>query len=212
LISILFLTSLNVFSQSAIATNNALNQNKGATNLATSSKSKKSHELPESLLNLEIQYENLLGGGISKSYGGYGVKGVIGSNNTGVLLGYMFGYGASSDSSITSYNSTKLGYQYGIVRGFYANANFNLARTRTLYLDNGLEKISSIRVNIGVGYTFSFGKRKRIYYNLETGFAVINTQDLISRLCINSGIGFRLGTPAKTSYEGVKNVTTVPMK
>jgi len=205
LISILFLTSLNVFSQSAIATNNALNQNKGATNPATSSKSKKNHELPESLLNLEIQSEtySLLSG-----YLGTGIKLVVGTKNTGVLAGFSFG----DDGFYESYKSLRLGYQYGISRGFYANANLNVMNFNYNRYNSYIPNDRSLRLNLGLGYTFSFGKRKRIYYNLETGFAVINTQDLISRLCINSGLGFRLGTPAKTSYEGVKNVTTVPVK
>jgi hypothetical protein len=205
LISILFLTSLNVFSQSAIATNNALNQNKGATNPATSSKSKKNHELPESLLNFEIQSEtySLLSG-----YLGTGIKLVVGTKNTGVLAGFSFG----DDGFYESYKSLRLGYQYGISRGFYANANLNVMNFNYNRYNSYIPNDRSLRLNLGLGYTFSFGKRKRIYYNLETGFAVINTQDLISRLCINSGLGFRLGTPAKTSYEGVKNVTTVPVK
>jgi hypothetical protein len=205
LISILFLTSLNVFSQSAIATNNALNQNKGATNPATSSKSKKNHELPESLLNLEIQSEtySLLSG-----YLGTGIKLVVGTKNTGVLAGFSFG----DDGFYESYKSLRLGYQYGISTGFYANANLNVMNFNYNRYNSYIPNDRSLRLNLGLGYTFSFGKRKRIYYNLETGFAVINTQDLISRLCINSGLGFRLGTPAKTSYEGVKNVTTVPVK
>jgi hypothetical protein len=205
LISILFLTSLNVFSQSAIATNNALNQNKGATNPATSSKSKKNHELPESLLNLEIQSEtySLLSG-----YLGTGIKLVVGTKNTGVLAGFSFG----DDGFYESYKSLRLGYQYGISRGFYANANLNVMYFNYNRYNSYIPNDRSLRLNLGLGYTFSFGKRKRIYYNLETGFAVINTKDLADRLCINSGLGFRLGTPAKTSYEGVKNVTTVPVK
>ncbi len=196
---------MNVFSQSAIATNNALNQNKGATNPATSSKSKKNHELPESLLNLEIQSEtySLLSG-----YLGTGIKLVVGTKNTGVLAGFSFG----DDGFYESYKSLRLGYQYGISRGFYANANLNVMYFNYNRYNSYIPNDRSLRLNLGLGYTFSFGKRKRIYYNLETGFAVINTKDLADRLCINSGLGFRLGTPAKTSYEGVKNVTTVPVK
>ena len=192
--------------------NNASKQNP-----VDSAKAKKSHELPESLLNLEIQSEIL---GTCFDFSGGGIKAMIGSKNTGLLLGYMRGIG-SSDSSDYRYNSFKLGYQYGIVSGFYANANFNLASTRQedfLYdnygnlLGSTISKYRSIRVNLGVGYTLSFGKKKRLYYNIETAFAAINTNSLLPRFAIYSGIGFRLGTPAKTSYEGVKNVTTVPMK
>jgi hypothetical protein len=205
LISILFLTTLSVFSQGTMATNNASNQNIGATNSTASAKSKKSHELPESLVNLEVQSE-ILGTGID--FLGGGVKAMIGSKNTGFLVGFSFG----GDDFSETYRSIRVGYQYGIKRGFYANANLNVMNFNYNGYYGAIAKDRSLRLNLGLGYTLSFGKRKRIYYNLETGFAVINTQGLISRLCINSGIGFRLGTPAKTSYEGVKNVTTVPMK
>ena len=201
---------MSVFGQSQISMNNASKQKP-----VDSAKAKKSHDLPESLLNLEIQSE-ILGTGID--FSGVGVKAMIGSKNTGLLLGYTHG---SDGVSYVTYNSTKLGYQYGIVRGLYLNTNFNFVSTSRedlVYdyygnlLGSTISKDRSIRVNLGVGYTFTFGKKKRLYYNLETSFAVINTKDLADRLCINSGLGFRLGTPAKTSYEGVKNVTTVPMK
>ena len=202
LISILFLTSLSVFGQSQISMNNALNQNNGATN---SVKAKKSHDLPESLVNFDVHAEtySLLAG-----YPGSGIKMVVGSKNTGFLVGFSFG----GDDFSETYRSIRVGYQYGIKRGFYANANLNVMNFNYIVYFGDIAKDRSLRLNLGLGYTFSFGKRKRIYYNLETGFAVINTKDLADRLCINSGLGFRLGTPAKTSYEGVKNVTTVPMK
>jgi hypothetical protein len=202
LISILFLTSLSVFGQSQISMNNALNQNNGATN---SAKAKKSHDLPESLVNFDVHAEtySLLAG-----YPGSGIKMVVGSKNTGFLVGFSFG----GDDFSETYRSIRVGYQYGIKRGFYANANLNVMNFNYNGYYGVIAKDRSLRLNLGLGYTFSFGKRKRIYYNLETGFAVINTKDLADRLCINSGLGFRLGTPAKTSYEGVKNVTTVPMK
>lgn len=182
--------------------NNALNQNNGATN---SAKSKKSHDLPESLVNFDVHAEtySLLAG-----YPGSGIKMVVGSKNTGFLVGFSFG----GDDFSETYRSIRVGYQYGIKRGFYANANLNVMNFNYNGYYGVIAKDRSLRLNLGLGYTFSFGKRKRIYYNLETGFAVINTKDLADRLCINSGLGFRLGTPAKTSYEGVKNVTTVPMK
>jgi hypothetical protein len=205
LISILFLTSLSVFSQGTMATNNASNQNIGATNSTASAKSKKSHELPESLVNFDVHGEtySLLAG-----YPGSGIKMVVGSKNTGFLVGFSFG----GDDFSETYRSIRVGYQYGIKRGFYANANLNVMNFNYNRYNSYIPNDRSLRLNLGIGYTFSFGKRKRVYYNFETGFAVINTQDLISRLCINSGLGFRIGTPAKTSYEGVKNVTTVPMK
>ncbi len=167
-----------------------------------SAKAVKSHDLPESLVNLDVHAEtcSLLAG-----YPGSGIKMVVGSKNTGVLVGFSFG----DDRFSERYRSVRAGYQYGIKRGFYANTNLNVMN----FFDySSTPKGRSLRVNLGVGYTLSFGKKKRLYYNLETGFAVINTNDLISRLCINSGLGFRIGSPAKTSYEGVKNVTTVPMK
>jgi hypothetical protein len=205
LISILFLTTLSVFSQGTMATNNASNQNIGATNSTASAKSKKSHELPESLVNFDVHGEtySLLAG-----YPGSGIKMVVGSKNTGFLVGFSFG----GDDFSETYRSIRVGYQYGIKRGFYANANLNVMNFNYNGYYGAIAKDRSLRLNLGLGYTFSFGKRKRIYYNLETGFAVINTKDLADRFCINSGLGFRLGTPAKTSYEGVKNITTVPMK
>lgn len=183
-----------------MAMNNALNQNNGATN---SAKAKKSHELPESLINFDVHGEtySLLAG-----YPGSGIKMVVGTKNTGFLVGFSFG----GDDFSETYRSIRVGYQYGIKRGLYANANLNVMNFNYDY--GVIAKDRSLRLNLGLGYTLSFGKRKRIYYNLETGFAVINTKDLADRLCINSGLGFRLGSPAKTSYEGVKNVTTVPMK
>ncbi len=175
-----------------------------ATNPADSAKSKKSHELPESLVNLELQSEtySLLAG-----YLGTGIKLVVGTKNTGILAGFSFG----DDGFYESYKSLRLGYQYGISRGFYANSNLNMINLT--YSDyTGIFKSRTFRLNLGTGYTLSFGKKKRWYYNIETSIALINTKSLVSRLTIYSGIGFRLGTPAKTSYEGVKNVTTVPMK
>lgn len=182
-----------------MAMNNASKQNP-----IDSAKAKKSHELPESLVNLELQSEtySLLAG-----YLGTGIKLVVGAKNTGILAGFSFG----DDGFYESYKSLRLGYQYGISRGFYANSNLNMINLT--YSDyTGIFKSRTFRLNLGAGYTLSFGKKKRWYYNIETSIALINTKSLVSRLTIYSGIGFRLGTPAKTSYEGVKNVTTVPMK
>jgi len=164
---------------------------------------KKKGVLPETLLNLELQSE-ILGTGFD--FSGGGIKAMIGSKNTGLLLGFING---SSTSDYYKYNSFRLGYQYGIVSGFYANANFNLASIKTINLYE--PKYRSIRVNLGIGYTLSFGKKKRLYYNIETAFAVIKTS-FLPRFAIYSGIGFRLGTPAKTTYDGIKEVHTVPVK
>lgn len=181
----MLLTSLQLFAQS------------------TSAAPKKKGVLPETLVNLELQSE-ILGTGFD--YSGGGIKAMIGSKNTGILLGFING---SSTSDTYKYNSFRLGYQYGIVSGFYANANLDLASIKSIYLYE--PRYRSIRVNLGIGYTLSFGKKKRLYYNIETAIAAINTS-FLPRFAIYSGIGFRLGTPAKTSFDGIKEVNTVPVK
>jgi hypothetical protein len=69
------------------------------------------------------------------------------------------------------------------------------------------------RLNTGLGYTISLGKAKRIYLNTETIFSVIDksksSQGPLTFFC---GIGYRFGSPARTSYDGIKNITTVPLK
>jgi hypothetical protein len=70
----------------------------------------------------------------------------------------------------------------------------------------------SWRVNLGLGYTLSLGKKKRFYLNYEMAMAILNTNSEVPRLNLSAGIGFRLGTPASTTFEGVKEIRTVPMK
>jgi hypothetical protein len=70
-----------------------------------------------------------------------------------------------------------------------------------------------MRLNTGLGYTISLGKAKRFYLNTEMVYSVIDkSKSSQGKLSLLGGIGFRLGTPAKTSYDGIKNVTTIPIE
>lgn len=117
--------------------------------------------------------------------GSFGVKMVFGSHNTGLLLGLG--------------RSIRLGYQKGLKYGSFVQSNVNLS-------------FSGVGLYVGPGYTFSFGKRKRCYYSVEAELGLLKSGSILFNYEIYSGFGFRLGTPAKTTYEGVKNVTTVPIK
>ena len=167
--------------------------------------------LPNSLVNLELAGESF---GLTS---GLGIKTVVGSNNSGFLVGLSSG--SESFNSFT-YLMPKLGFQYGIYKGLYSNLNLSVPRKNlpTFEYDiygNLFETrlyTWSLRANISVGYTFSFGNKKRLFINIESSYAFINTDSDYGRLAVFSGLGFRLGTPATTTYEGVKNVTTVPVK
>jgi hypothetical protein len=177
---------------------------------AQNTSKKRSSELPVSLLNLDFLFESEAN---PAAYPGLGVKMVFGSQNTGILAGFS----VASDNYSQSYRSIRAGYQYGIKRGLYSNVNLNLLNFRyDGYYYSGYPSADIIenhfRLNLGLGYTLSLGKKKRFYINLEGACALINTNDELSRIILNFGYGFRFGTPAKTSYEGVKNVTTVPIK
>ena len=69
------------------------------------------------------------------------------------------------------------------------------------------------RLNTGLGYTISLGDAKKFYLNTEMIYSVIDkSKSTQGKMSLMGGIGFRLGTPAKTSYDGIKVVNTVPVK
>jgi hypothetical protein len=39
-----------------------------------------------------------------------------------------------------------------------------------------------------------------------------NSKSLSARMNFMSGIGFRIGTPAKTTYEGIRDAQTIPIQ
>lgn len=205
--AVLFLCSITLFGQST-----------------DQSAPKKSNPLPNSLFNLDVH--GILGAPA------VGIKGVIGSNNSGVLLGFQMGgiYGYYDDTLsdwIDVYNpfSLRLGYQRAAVAGLYWNVSADYCLSNNVYYSYELDpfgnyfwnqverKRSGYRVNVGLGYTLSFLKSKRMYFNTEVVFSVLNKSRITSfPFQLISGIGFRIGTPASTSYEGVKEIRTVPMQ
>lgn len=193
------------------------------------SQSVKSSKLPNSLISLDANW-SFIGGPIIDS------KLLVGSKNTGVLIGYQFGgFGYNLDTS-GSYNwvdkrkSLRLGYQLGFGNGFYSSLSLDLCSSRHeynvyeydpfwgynyLYTDYNTKR--GLRLNLGAGYTINFLKSKRLYLNVQSVFHLIDRSNLGnlnigSRIQLVTGIGYRLGTPSTTTYEGVKNVTTVPIK
>lgn len=136
----------------------------------------------------------------------------------------------------------RLGYQKSIFKGLYANISADLTRIKkdviNVYNEVSCDYISAWsgiqynnlligdfyqlqpdrtilgwRLNTGIGYTFSFGKAKKIYLNTEMVYSVINKSKTIEgNMSLMAGLGFRFGSPAKTSYDGIKNITTVPLK
>jgi hypothetical protein len=127
--------------------------------------------------------------------------------------------------------SIRLGYQKSIVRGLYANVSLDICRIKTdvshLYLvdykvggfnykNKPVEqtelsrKIWGMRVNAGLGYTISIGKAKKFYLNYELVYSIIDkSKSTQGKLNFIGGIGFRIGSPAKTSFDGIKEVNTV---
>lgn len=131
----------------------------------------------------------------------------------------------------------RLGYQKSIFRGLYANISGDLTAIKTnatnyynlVYFDyisafSGFQyydaytqsffkeqkdrTILGWRLNTGIGYTFSFGKAKKIYLNTEMLYSVINKSKTIEgNMSLMAGLGFRFGKPAKTTYDiGTKTV------
>lgn len=194
---------------------------------------KKSNPLPNSLFNLDVNYS--VGSPI------LGIKSVIGTNNSGFLLGVQFGgyefsfiddyYSEIASAWIggykESYNlkSLRIGYQGSIFNGLYWNTSMDLCSSSyydyiSYDYDTGFYESYSdygdrrgYRVNLGIGYTLSLLKSKRLYLNSEFVVHVLDRSQFNSyRIQASFGIGYRFGTPAKTTYEGVKEIRTVPMQ
>jgi len=127
--------------------------------------------------------------------------------------------------------SMRLGYQQSIFKGLYANISADLTRIKTdvinVYNEVSCDYISASsgilynnlliedfyqlqpdrtilgwRLNTGIGYTFSFGKAKKIYLNTEMVYSVINKSKTIEgNMSLMAGLGFRFGAPAKTTFD-----------
>jgi len=226
---------------------------------------KKKKPLPESLFNLDLYYP--LDQYFDIDFLPIHVKVVIGSKNTGILIGNtntrtefysdMFGYDknlpnkpgqiylSSRDKIDLSTptkigNSIRLGYQRSLFSGIYANASMVICTikprfftedeyysstsyyNRYFYItDDYYKRLWPMRLNAGIGYTLSIGKQKRFYFNSEIVYSFFNrilNRDSLPiyidnyNLNINLGFGFRIGSPSKTTYDGIKEVNTVPLK
>ncbi len=155
--------------------------------------------------------------------------------------GYSELIGDSSNKNELNGITIRLGYQKSIFRGLYANISADLTRIKTdalnVYYNCSFDYFNSItglqdnyttitfyqaqpdrtilgwRLNTGIGYTFSFGRAKKIYLNTEMVCSVFDRSKTIeAKLNLMAGLGFRFGSPARTSYDGIKNITTVPLK
>lgn len=152
---------------------------------------------------------------------------------------YRYSYPSSSSSSLNKGFAIRLGYQKAIFRGLYANASLDISRIKADvrhsyyvtydYFDSWSGSYYStdaylgetelartmwgMRVNAGLGYTISIGKAKKFYLNYELIYSIIDkSKSSQGKLNIIGGIGFRIGSPAKTSIDGIKEVNTVPVK
>ena len=152
---------------------------------------------------------------------------MIGSNNTGIIIGVKpF---AIYDGELEKTDLTiQLGYQKRIFKGLFTSLSLELTRMKFTEYDtsdynSSLEKIKILPSLItSIGYTISLGKTKRIYLNYEVNYYLIDGfrdyyQDnfgfeIDKRLNLTGGLGYRFGSPAKTSFSGIKNITTVPLK
>lgn len=164
----------------------------------------KTTPLPNSLLNLDLTLET------SGDFIGLGFKTVLGSSNSGLLIGLTSG--TDFNYSYYNYICPKIGYQFGILRGLYSNINFNILRLSYYDDDYGYGYVYNLkRLDLGIGYTLSIGMKKRVYLNYEASVTLIKPKNIdLSRFTFNVGFGFRLGSPAKTTYEGVKDIRTIP--
>ncbi len=166
-------------------------------------KQKKKFALPKTLFNLDLNYS---------IYASLNSKITVGSNNTGILI----------RTDMRPFEKVKifgLGYQKSITRGLYGNLSVDVHRQRFSYYDTLTNNFGNTIIEIGWGlssgwgYTFSLGKAKRIYLNTEIVFNLLTIPEtsipFYNFLC---GIGYRFGSPAKTSFSGIKNITTVPLK
>ena len=189
-------------------------------------KQKKNFALPKSLFNLDFNYCRDLSY-IDDNIGIISIKTMIGSNNTGIIIGVKpF---AIYDGDLLKNNfGIQLGYQKRIFKGLFTSLSLELTRIKFTEYDtsdynSSLEKIKILPSLItSMGYTISLGKTKRIYLNYEVNYYLIDGfrdyyQDnfgfeIDKRLNLTGGLGYRFGSPAKTSFSGIKNITTVPLK
>ena len=189
-------------------------------------KQKKNFALPKSLFNLDFNYCRDLSY-IDDNIGIISIKTMIGSNNTGIIIGVKpF---AIYDGDLLKNNfGIQLGYQKRIFKGLFTSLSLELTRIKfteyySSYYNSSLEKIKILPSLItSIGYTISLGKTKRIYLNYEVNYYLIDGfrdyyQDnfgfeIDKRLNLTGGLGYRFGSPAKTSFSGIKNITTVPLK
>jgi hypothetical protein len=189
-------------------------------------KQKKNFALPKSLFNLDFNYCRDLSY-IDDNIGIISIKTMIGSNNTGIIIGVKpF---AIYDGDLLKNNfGIQLGYQKRIFKGLFTSLSLELTRIKFTEYDtsdynSSLEKIKIFPSLItSIGYTISLGKTKRIYLNYEVNYYLIDGfrdyyQDnfgfeIDKRLNLTGGLGYRFGSPAKTSFSGIKNITTVPLK
>ena len=181
------------------------------------------------------------------------VKAMIGSKNTGIIIGYqscrldrgvdlkpvsdsffIIDYQYSSPTSINKGFSIRLGYQKALISGLYASVSGDLSRIKanvshkyeiydynpfygwgyySAYEEEQDRIIWGMRLNAGLGYTLSIGKAKKFYLNNEIVYSFIDkSKSTQSKLNLNFAFGFRIGTPSKTTYDGIKEVNTVPLK
>lgn len=227
---------------------------------------KKKNPLPESLFNIDLYYN--LDQYVDYEFLPIHFKVVIGSKNTGILIGstrtelssydyydyyiknfpiYKPGLNYSSSLDGFTYlrpnigNSIRLGYQRSLFSGIYANASMVICSSQLrfftediyyapitnypsrYYTDVFYKRLWAMRLNAGIGYTLSIGKQKRFYLNSEIVYSFFNRifyRDSLplpiyiysSNFNINLGFGFRIGSPSKTTYDGIKEVNTVPLK
>lgn len=189
-------------------------------------KQKKNFALPKSLFNLDFNYSRSLNE-IDENFSIISIKAMIGSNNTGVIIGVKpF---AIYDGDLLKNNfGIQLGYQKRILKGLFTSLSLELTRMKftdydTSDYNSSLEKIKILPSLItSIGYTISLGKTKRFYLNYEVNYYLIDGfrdyyqdnfgYEFDKRLNLIGGLGYRFGSPAKTSYDGIKNITTVPLK
>lgn len=171
-------------------------------------KQKKNYALPKSLFNLDLNF----------SYTSLFTKIMIGSSNTGIIIRAS----KSAFDKLPSDASTKsigLGYQKRILGGLYANLSSEFHKIKTddyskiIYDQSESDRSQFWAATMGLGYTVSIGKVKRFYFNYEMDYSYdFGSLEIDNNLRIMFGIGYRFGAPAKTSYDGIKNITTVPLK
>ena len=188
-------------------------------------KQKKNFALPKSLFNLDFNYCTSLNE-IDENFGIISIKAMIGSNNTGIILGIKPLVLELDNVELEKTDLTiQLGYQKRIFKGLFTSLSLELTRKKfTNYNDSLENKNIQILPSLitSIGYTISLGKTKRIYLNYEINYYLIDgirdyAQDnfgfeIDKRLNLTVGLGYRFGAPAKTSYDGIKNITTVPLK